>query len=461
MKLFTKSVFFIVACFFLSCSKSFLDAKPDKALVVPNTLEDYRALLDDVQQQINQTPGLTELSTDDLKALDGMFDSGFRTILNTYTWSKEIYDGEDAFMGADWIAMYAQVLRANVVLEGLGDIVRDERNGVLFDEIKGAAHFFRAWHFFSLLQSFSLPYDPVTSSADLGIILKLSADINENLTRSTVESSYQQVISDLIVAVELLPERTAYVSRPNLAAAYALLARVYLSRFDYDKAANFADMALKQNSELMDFNLLDLDGRFPDPFTDNNPEIIFYSMPILYSSAFFRQGYIAEELYAGYANDDLRKQMFFKEDTEGRATIKATYYVTDVLPFTGITTAELYLVKAECLIRNGQVDEGLQVLDDLLRTRWDFRKNYLPLTAPNDESAIRIVLEERRKELIFKGLRWFDLRRLNKDPRYAKTLTRTYNGETYTLPPDSRKYAFPIPIMEWLANSVLQQNERE
>lgn len=455
-----KNILLWTCCIFLSCGKGFLDAKPDKALVVPATLHDYRALLDDSQQQINQTPGLTELSIDDLYCTDGFWDTGSLTRGNAYLWKADIYAGEDAFMGVDWITMYAQVLRTNAVLEGLREIERDDRNGALYDEIRGTALFFRAWHFFSLLQSFSLPYDPATANHDLGIVLKLSADINEHTTRADVETSYQQVLSDLTGAVDLLPNRTAYVSRPNLAAAYAMLARVYLSRFDYVNAANFADLALAQSNELMDFNTLDLAGRFPDPFTGYNPEMILYSMPILFSSPYFQQGYIEEELYASYLEGDLRKHMFFKEDDEGRARGKATYYAVDVFPMTGITTPELYLIKAECLVRTGQVDVGLSVLHELLRMRWDATTGYLPENTSNDEEALRMVLAERRKELVFKGLRWYDLRRLNKDPRFAKTLIRTYKGETYTLAPESKRYAFPIPNTEHMANPGIRPNER-
>lgn len=452
-------IFFGLCWMFFSCSE-FLDAKPDKALVVPTSLQDYRALLDDVEQQVNQTPGLIELAADDLEAQDGMFDASFRTVSNAYTWAADVYEGEDAFMGGDWTKMYAQVLRVNVVLEGLANIVRDDRNAALYDELQGAASFFRAWHFFSLLQSFSLPYDPATADQDLGIVLKLEADINEKTTRASVETSYQQVLADLATAVELLPERTAYVSRPNLAAGYALLARVYLSQFDYENAAKFADLALTQNGELLDFNALDLGGRFPDPFTEYNPEVIFYSMPILYSTTFFHQGYIAEELYAGYKDGDLRKQMFFKDHENGRAVMKATYFASDVLPFTGLTTAELYLIKAECLIRAGEINAGLGILDELLQTRWNRGFTYSPKIAENTEEALSVLLEERRKELVLKGVRWYDLRRLNRDPRFAKTLTRTYNGEMYTLPPDSRKYAFPIPDTERMANPDIAENER-
>ena len=44
------------------------------------------------------------------------------------------------------------------------------------------------------------------------------------------------------------------VIHPNLGAAYALLARVYLQMQDYTEALRYADLALDQNSALYDWN---------------------------------------------------------------------------------------------------------------------------------------------------------------------------------------------------------------
>jgi len=56
------------------------------------------------------------------------------------------------------------------------------------------------------------------------------------------------------------------------------------------------------------------------------------------------------------------------------------------------------------------------------------------------------ILTERRKELLMRGLRWTDLRRLNKETAFATTLSRIVNGTTYTLPPNDPGYVFRIPL---------------
>jgi hypothetical protein len=68
-------------------------------------------------------------------------------------------------------------------------------------------------------------------------------------------------------------------------------------------------------------------------------------------------------------------------------------------------------------------------------------------------------LAERRKELIYRGIRWSDLRRLNRDSRFGIILTKTLNGVTYSLLPNDKRYVLPIDEIE-IRLSGIQQNNR-
>ena len=69
------------------------------------------------------------------------------------------------------------------------------------------------------------------------------------------------------------------------------------------------------------------------------------------------------------------------------------------------------------------------------------------------------MLTERRKELLFRGVRWVDVKRLNKEG-YGISLQRTIDGQTYRLGPNSLRFALPIPE-DVIAMSGMPQNSYE
>jgi len=98
-------------------------------------------------------------------------------------------------------------------------------------------------------------------------------------------------------------------------------------------------------------------------------------------------------------------------------------------------------------------------LNTLLQNRWRAGV-FTPVTATDADDALGKILAERRKELLFRGLRWTDLRRLNKEPRRALTLTRTVNGQVYTLLPNDVRYVYAIPSNVLSFNPDMPQNPR-
>jgi hypothetical protein len=95
----------------------------------------------------------------------------------------------------------------------------------------------------------------------------------------------------------------------------------------------------------------------------------------------------------------------------------------------------------------------------LLSHRWR-PGTFTGYTISNASEALDTILVERRKELAFRGIRWSDLRRLNKEVGRAITLTRNIGGNVYTLPPtDSLLYTLPIPP-DVINDTQMQQNPR-
>jgi hypothetical protein len=147
-------------------------------------------------------------------------------------------------------------------------------------------------------------------------------------------------------------------------------------------------------------------------------------------------------LYQSYAENDLRKQAFYFPLDPGYVFI-GTYNGNISSLFTGIATDEVYLMRAECRARQGDIQRAMDDLNTLLVTRFE-TGTFKEFTASNKEEALKVILEERRKELPFRCLRWMDIKRLNKEGANI-VLKRIVGSETYTLAPNDKKYALPLP----------------
>jgi hypothetical protein len=170
------------------------------------------------------------------------------------------------------------------------------------------------------------------------------------------------------------------------------------------------------------------------------------------------QGCIVDSaLYRSYAPGDLRRSIFYLINGEGQPNMKGGY-AGIIYPFSGLATDELYLARAECAARAGQTSQALDDLNTLLLHRCQ-PGTFVPLTAATPAAALDTILAERRKELAFRGLRWTDLRRLNKEGRNI-TITRKLNGVLYQLAPNSPLYTLPIPPDIIGFNPNMKQNPR-
>lgn len=442
-----------------SCKKDWLDAKPDKALVVPETLEDYQALLDNTSIINYNQPGLNVISDDNMSLNSVAYQAITKQERSAFIWddTKNFYDGK---VSSDWEESYKRILYSNIVLDGMSTLKTNIPQANQYNSIKGSALFYRSLDFYNLAQQFCKPYS-TTSNSDLGLPLRVSSNVNIKIQRATVADTYSKIIEDLKSSLTLLPAKQQYITRPSKPAAFALLSRVLLTMERYDEAKLYADSCLQLFSKLLDYSKLNSTAAYP--ITKYNEEVIYHCT--LGSYAAFRNTrlIIDPAFYQTFVSDlnDLRINIFFAT-VAGNKTYKGSYFGSSTF-FGGLATDEVYLNRAECLARQGKLTDALQDLKTLLTSRW--RKNPDGSTTYQDKSGLTqkevltLILEERRKELCFRGLRWSDLRRLNKDERFSTNITRTLNGQTYILRPNSTKYVFPLDDKEILLGELIQ-NER-
>lgn len=463
MKQFIFIVFSCIVAMQMSCQKQneWLDAKRQQSDIVPESLDDLQAILDNSVMNIN-FPTIGQLGTDNYYFPDDNIGVINAIERNSYIWAKDIF--EDA-PSADYTFCYNVVSYANVVLEGLEDLKVDVSTSERYNSIKGQALFFRSNIFIELASVFCKPFDAATAATDLGICIRTRSNINEIVSRSSVQHTYDQIIGDLKLATTLLPAFQVHKTRPSKPAAFALLAKAYLLTEDFASAKQYADSTLQYVNEILDFNSgivsISKPYRFPD-FLSGNDEIIFYAYALGNGAAIpnesLNYAFIDSALYNSYDSNDLRKTYFYNVTTAGKPKFRGTYAGIG-RNFAGIATNEVYLMRAECNARLNDLPPAISDLNALLEKRFK-TGTYSPFHTANADTALARILEERRKELPFTGqIRWQDLRRLNKDARFAKTLTRNVNGVFYQLPPNDRKYIYPFPQNE-IEYAGIQQNER-
>jgi tetratricopeptide (TPR) repeat protein len=441
----------IISANLTSCKK-YLDKKADESLSTPSTLDDLQALADD--PNINRAMDITNTSSDEYYV--------------TYTdWLPELDPGKSAYIWSpdvnaleDWKRQYISVFNANTILDNLKNIsVAGQEEKA--NSIKGSALFIRAHCFYQLAQLYAPQYDPGTAATDLGIPLRLNSNFNEPSIRSSVKETYVRIIQDLQEALSLLPVTPLYKVRPSKPACYALMARVYLQIGNYAKAKENSDACLQLYNALLDFNDSTLVNKSsPSPIPIFNKEVIYFTFTgsCLNASA---KAKIDSNLYRSYDSSDLRKVVFFSPNTginAGTYRFKGSYNGGSVNLFNGIATDEVYLIRAEAYARLDNKNAALNDLDTLLIRR---RKagTFVPSIAVDANEALKKILAERKKELVYRGIRWPDLKRLNKEPQFVATPKRDLNGQSYQIPPNDLRYSLLIPL-EIIQLSNLQQNPR-
>lgn len=429
--------------------REMLSEKSDLKLSTPATVEDNQALIDQFGFSNVDFASSGETSSDDYYMTDADY-SGlyFEQTKRLYTWMPDNVS-TTASIGNDWASCYRAVYISNAVLHNLQNY---HLTGPQADNVRGQALALRAARYLDAAQIWCPVYRKNTATTDLGLPLRLDPDMNTPTVRSTLQQTYDQILNDLHEALPLLPEQQISKMRISKTAVQGLLARTCLFIGEYEKALYYSSQALSSQNTLMNFNTINPDLEYT--IADFNVEITFWAgMTYEYHLI---PAKIPRILYDSYVENDLRKDVYFTEDAENQILFTG-YYNNENGPSVAVAVDELFLTAAESYARMNQVSEAMAKLNQLLVTRWK-TGTYVNFTAANKEEALAIILSERRKELLLRGLRWADLKRYNRDGANI-TLRRTVNGQNFVMPPNDPRYAIAIPE-EIIEITGIPQNPR-
>ncbi|MDX1672394.1 MAG: RagB/SusD family nutrient uptake outer membrane protein [Balneolaceae bacterium] len=343
-----------------------------------------------------------------------------------------------------WNTVYNLINDANLLISGIEEGVIDQST---LDQFRGEAFALRAYAMHYLVKV--LGYEPGVTPAsgpgagfNLGIIIRTSpvldvADADER-ARSTVSEVYTQIISDLQSAIGLLDgsNSTNFVNR---AFAQAVLARVHLYAQNYAEAnqaaqdaidsgrarlatagemATMFDETAGSNPESFFTVLVNPDTESQginssiNTYTENqwNAQVPTPSLRALYDAADARNAWFAPCTIDNSGNQDCSGSALTGEEFAKWNGEKGQF--TDDFPH--IRFAELILIQAEArLFTNPTTTEAINRLNDLRANRGLAALN--PANFPTTTDALNEILDERRRELVVEGHRFFDLKRLGRD----------------------------------------------
>lgn len=480
----------IAATFALQGCDSFLDVKP-KGYTIPEKFEDYEKLMNyaNLYRSLDVYPSFI---TDDILLL-----SKNQTTVSWFEYEgksdeqRNLYSfqhGQIYTPGNNdgiWEGGYSNIFTYNAVINNVmssPDASDTEKKRLLAEALVG-----RAFEYLNLVNVYGKHYDAATAATDYGVPLVLSEEVSRTYKRNTVAEVYAQIAEDLNKATPNLSEKVAHSFRPNQSIGYAFLSRMYLYMGKYSEALTNANEALKISNELVDYKLYTTrHSTFNRIILADNSDVTFpnehYNVENIYTrmmngtSYLFKSVAASKDLLDVYKTNlatdgkDMRFELFFVTDQanfkmDANAAPEKFVGYSSFAPYlelnAGFTTPEIYLIAAECEARVGSIDKALGHLNKLRDSRIKGNVHYTNIPAMTKQQALKLVIDERRREFAFSGIyRLVDLKRMNREEGFAKTITHTAEGQTWELPANDSRYIMPVPLNVLDYNSNMPQYER-
>lgn len=455
------------AVLLFSCS-DYLDVSP-KGLVIPKTVEEYGLLLVGGDSGPNSTDNsdVLHFSNDNFYLTSGEIGNTnniLNTSFNLYSWSENRY-ADPSVANRAWNDGYRNIYVFNKIIEEIdgaklaaGDTEESRKR------IKAQAYYGRAYEYLFLVNTFSKQYKGSSAATDPGVPLVLKADVTQTLpSRGTVAIVYDQILSDMDIAIKSLPQTTDVQTLPSIGTGYAFLARIYLYKNDYANAKKYAELALVAKSDLSDYT--------SSGFTNSN---VSGKTAEQYSTHYMLlpgNGFLSDDAVALFSltgeNDARLKKLFRKDEVVQNGQVIGYRYKMGARDFnyqasTSVSVPEMYLTLAECEARSGNQNAAILALNTLRAKRITGNVALAAGDFVNQNALIKFALAERRREMFYTNTRLFDLKRENLEPAFAKTTLHIVQGSnplSFNAEANSNKLVLPIPAQVLKFNPGMEQNK--
>lgn len=465
-----------------SCANFFDESSQDE--IKPSSVADIKAMMYKEAYPYQFISGTyLNLLTDEIQC-NGLLNATYATQHKAgtpiFTFDQTMFDAVNIIPDESnsWKLLYEKIMGCNVVKDYLPKVsgTDTEKNALL-----GQVLFLRAYYYLKLALIYCQPYNGKNINPDtaMGLPLQLTMTVSDNFpSRSTLRETYAQIEKDLLESVALLKDNYKADSqfRVDQLAANIVLSRLYLYMGRTEDMANvvkYADLAMAQGPALTNFASFKSQFKSKGVYDlDVSSEVVWvYGGPSWNNATYYvKTVYSAQPPYTVsatlkslYDANDLRFASFFSTGT-------LYSYKKGIANFNygdcGIRMAEVYLNRAEALIRQYKIDgdaakctEALNDLNTLRRSRYA-SQTYIDINITDPDALLTFCLQERQRELCMEEeFRWFDIKRLGLSVSHHY-IDADGNAKDYTLEPNSLLYALPIPYDAIDRNNKLVQNPR-
>lgn len=492
----TSALLLVGALAFQSCQDDYVNLTPDftlDAVTNPSSIDQVEQVLSgayanfrasDYYGSASGTGGGAALMPDVMS--DNLYET-LQSLANSRDMANLQFQQNTTQITGIYNAMYKVISVTNIVLRDI-DKFTTPANQKRANRIKGQALAIRALAHFDLFKYFAENYDR-NSTTTLALYYSKKFEVSSAAKPARVSNKvyYDELFADLNAAQALLADVDKNVNdgyaltkpKLSLTAVHLLKARVFLYAGMYSDAITSATAGIALAPALVSSQTT-FNGMYTEAATgeiiwnvqfdagQSGPTfLVFFATN---NRSYFRPA-LEIATVSGTSglirNTDIRYGAYFANvapTTEVPQALALTKYrgkggvSNGNASFVAMKTAELYLIRAEAYAKSSPAQDGL-AMNDLNAVRTARIAGYVNQSLTG-ATLIDAIADERRREFVGEGQRFFDLKRT------TRTLTR---GSTCgviaqspitkcTLTPTSREWSFPITETLTNANNNLQQN---